>query len=488
MINRIKHLGLVLIFSCGLASNLQAETMSSEQVLQRVMDHYPSLKTAALQVRRARQEMARVESQLGWQLGAQGGVAHDLNTFGTPVDTVDAAGSLSRALDNGGTLSFNAGIARNDADATLSPTLPNPSTTTNVDVNYRHPLRKGAGNPGYESGKLSAEANVLLADAETGALYDQIAEQVLDIFYSAAATRARIDNINQAVKRTRRLYRYIKDRASLGVSEDKDLLQVEAQLSSREAELRGLQVAWQQQRIALNRLMGRDWNAEIQPLMKTDIQLPRQSHAELLDEVKAYNPQLRSVQAQLKLADAALLARRDARQDNLDLVMFLGNRSIDGDTVSGNYDTSEVVGGVRVEFAQSTDKSGVDAELYQAQLDRSIALQNQIQLLEDLKYDLSSLLAEIDSAGHAVKAYRQSVQSENAKLKEAERRYRAGRTDTDQLIQFEAELAAAELAYELQRIELARRDVNLDLLRGLIWKDIRLPEYQLPELDIDNKE
>ena len=108
--------------------------------------------------------------------------------------------------------------------------------------------------------------------------------------------------------------------------------------------------------------------------------------------------------------------------------------------------------------------------------------------MEDLKYDLSSLLAEIEVANHALKAYQQSVKSENSKLKEAEQRYRAGRTDTDQLIQFEAELAAAELAYELQRIELARRDRNLDLLRGTVWKQVRLPDYSLPELQLSEGE
>lgn len=487
MITRVRRVLLVMLAGYGFSGPALAENMNSEQVLQRVMDHYPSLKTAALQVQRARQEVARVESQLGWQLGAGGGFKHDLNFIGTPSDTVDVSGSLSRSLANGGTLSFNAGITRDDADATLSPTLPNPSTSTDVNVNYRHRLQRGSGNPGYEQGKLSAEAGILLADADTRSLYDQVAGQVLEIFYAAASTRARIDNLHKAIKRSQRLHRYIRDRANLGVSEDKDLLQVAAQLAGREAELKGLEVAWQQQKIALNRLMGRDWDAEINPLLKTDITLPQQSYDELLQQVEAYNPGLKTVQAQLKLADAAIMTRRDARQDNLDLVMYLGNRSIDGDTQVGSYDTSEVVGGIRLEFAQSKDKSGVDAELYQAQLDRNIALQNQIQILEDIKYNVSSLLAEIKTARLAVDAYLQSVKSENAKLNEAERRYRAGRTDTDQLIQFEAELAGAELAYELQRIELAHRDVNLDLLRGTIWKDIHLPEYQLPELSLENE-
>ena len=478
---------LLLINVLTLISPVSAETLTANQVLQKVVNHYPSLKTAALQVRRAQQENAKVQSQLGWQLAAQGGVSHDTTLFGTGSDKLDVSGSLSRQLDSGANLSFGAGLAREDADTVLSPQSPNPSTTSSIDITYRQPLEKGAGNPGYEQGLLRAEASVLVAKAEKSNLYDQIAGQVYDIYYSAASTQARIENLKQGIKRTQRLYDYIEDRASLGVSEDKDLLQVVAQLRSREAELKGLQVAWQQQTISLNRLMGREWNAKLKTNVKPKINPPIEAYEALLNEVNQYSPELQAIKAQLKLADAAIETSRDQRKDNLDLVLFVGNRTISGDAVSSNIDESEVVGGVRLEFNQGIDKSGFDAELYQAQLDRSIALQNQIQVMEDLKYDLSSLLAELKVANTALSAYRQSVKSENEKLKEATDRYKRGRTDTDQLIQFENELAAAELAYELQRLELERREVRLALLRGVVWRSITWPDYQLPELDIERE-
>ena len=481
-------LALLCLLAAASLSSVQAETLSADQVLQRVVDHYPSLKTAALQVQRARQESLKVESQLGWQLGGQAGISRDVSLFGTATDKLNASGNMSRKLDSGASLSFGAALGREDAETSFSPLLPNPATTTSLDLNYRQPLQQGAGNPSYQQGLLSADAALAIADAGKFNLYDQIATQVFELYYAASATRVRIDNLHKAIKRTRRLHNYIKDRASLGVSEDKDLLQVVAQLRSREAELQGLEVIWQQQKISLNRLMGREWDAAILTRVNSDIQLPQQDFAELFQQVQQHDPQLKNIRGQLQLADAAIATRRDARKNNLDLVLFLGNRTSSGDSqAGGSIDNSEVVGGVRLEFNEGVDKSGVDAELYQAQLDRSIALQNQLQVMEDLKYDLSSLLAEIKVARAALKAYRESVNSENRKLNEAEQRFRTGRTDTDQLIQFEAELANAELAYELQRIELARRDRKLALLRGSLWDDIRLPDYSLPELQLSEE-
>ena len=51
----------------------QAEQLEFEQVLQKVIDHYPSVKSAALQLERARQENIKAESQLSWQLNGNAG-------------------------------------------------------------------------------------------------------------------------------------------------------------------------------------------------------------------------------------------------------------------------------------------------------------------------------------------------------------------------------------------------------------------------------
>jgi len=57
------------------------------------------------------------------------------------------------------------------------------------------------------------------------------------------------------------------------------------------------------------------------------------------------------------------------------------------------------------------------------------------------------------------------------------KRYRTGRTDTDQLIQFEDQLSQAEFALELQRLELMKRQYKLKLLLGSLWHTITLPEH-----------
>ena len=459
-----------------------AQTVSLDQLIQNVMDHYPSLKTAAIQVERARQENIKVETRLAWQLAAKGGVSRNMSLFGTPTDRLDVSGNLKRGLESGGSLSFNANLNREDATTTFSPSLPNPSITSSVDVSYRHPLAKGANNPAYAQAIEIAEASKMISYAEQQGRHDQLASQIIELYIAAITTHARISNTQQAINRSLRLQAYIKDRSSLGLSEDKDLLQVKAQLSRQQAEFHGLQVVWEKQRIALNRLMGRDWAAPLELVLDDKIQLPAQPDDELYQQVKKHSPEMAKIDQQLKLSDAAIKLSRDAKKDGLDLLMYLGNQTYGGDTATGSQTESEVFGGLSIEYNRGLDKSGYDAEIYQAQLDRGIALQNKKQIMEDLYYDLSSLLAEIKASNMAVKAYQSSVNNENKKLKEAEQRYKSGRTDTDQLIQFESQLSQAKLAYELQKIELNRRHYNLNLLLGLLWNNIKLPDYSFTEV------
>ncbi|MDH5471560.1 MAG: TolC family protein [Gammaproteobacteria bacterium] len=476
--------GIVLCLHLGLTTaSVSAQTMNLNQILQKVIDHYPSLKAAAIQVERARQDAIRVESQLAWQLSGKGGISRNMSLFGTPTDRVDVSGNLGRSLESGGTLSLNASLSREDATTTFSPVLPNPSVTSSLDLKYRHPLAKGADNPAFSQAKEKAMVSKMISSAEQQAMHDKLATQLIDLYIAASTTQSRIHNTQQAIARTKRLQTYIKDRSGLGLSEDKDILQVNAQLSGQQAEYQSLQIRWTQQRIALNRLMGRDWSDTLELVIDNSDSLPDQSHDDLFQQASLRSPAILKVNEQLKLVDTAIKLSRDAKKDNLDLLMVLGNQTYGGDTVTGSQSESEIFGGVSLEFKRGLDKSGYDAEIYQAQLDRSVALQNKKQIMEDLYYDLSSLLMEIKVSQQTVQAYQLSVTSEQKKLKEAEQRYKDGRTDTDQLIQFESHLSQAMLAYELQKIELNKRQYNLSLLLGELWKNIKLPDYSFLEAE-----
>jgi outer membrane protein TolC len=453
----------------------QTQQLTLQQVLQKVIDHYPSIRLATLQVEKAREDSIKAESQLSWQLNANAGVARETNLIGSSSDQMKLGAGLSRRLHSGGDLGFNASILRDDAEDSFAPTIPNPSTKSRLDINYRHPLQQGSENPQYEESKIAAEAALQLAKGETIALYDRLAGEVLEVYLAAATTSVRISNIDKALLRGQRLKNYIASEVALGLSEEKDILQIDARLATNRADKQSLQVLWKQQMVSLNRLMDQQWQEEFVPLIELEQKLP-DSYDELYASAIQQDAALKQIEARLLQADSAIRLSRDKRQDKLDLVMYLGNEKNQGDVAVGDFDESQLVGGVSLEFKRGLDKSGLDAELRQAHLDRELVLQDKKLLLQNLQYQVASLQLETESAQAAVEAFATSVRAESAKLREATQRYKDGRIETDRIIDFEAQLSSAELAYELQKIELARRYYQLDLLIGSIWKTVVRPE------------
>lgn len=463
------------------AAPARAEPLTFMQVLQRAAAHDASLQVARLEFERARLETTRVESQLDWTAAGQAGVARDISVFGVPVDRADASANLERRLESGSTVGVGVGVAREESQTTLFPFLPNPSESVNVDANYRVPLARGSDNASYRQGLVTAAAGVDLARAEWGAARNRLAQQVVDLFYAAAFTYARLRSAAEAIERAERLKRFVLRNVRLGIAEEKDRLQAEAQLRARTAEQQALRATWDNQRIALNRLMERAPQSEWQP------RLPQQSDVVTLDlpaiQIEAENndPDLQRDSARVRLAEATIERRRDAGRDKFDLVLSIGNRRLSGDIAGASTSDSEAVAGARLEYRAALDNRGADAELSQAFLERDVARRQRETNVTSLRYTVARIGAEIESIAAALGAARARQDAERLKLDEATRRHRTGRATTAELIQFENDYEAAILAVEQQTIELARRRRELERLRGGIWNDIDLEPLDGPQ-------
>jgi outer membrane protein TolC len=471
---------LLLLAGLGLGGGARAaEPLTLGQALQNVVDTYPSLEVAHMQLQRAQQDRLQVESQLGWILGAQLGASHDLSPFtGTPSDSANLSTSLNRGLASGGSIGITGSYDYVDSSFSF-PGLPNPSYTGRVDLTLRKPLAKGAGNPDYKQSLVSADASAAMAHANARAARDQIAQQTMSLFYGAALTWAQLQNARDGVLRAERLKKYVHSNARLGLAEDKDILQSEAQLRAQSAQVDALQAAWDSQRTSLNRLMGRPAKEEFVPVLPPATLEPDSDADAVYQEALAYSPDLARIQAQADISKAQLVRARNASRSQLDLVLGLGGGNKQGPSTPSSVNESDYAASVRLEYQKPLDRRGADASVTQAQLDHSIALRQLQATKDDLRYNIDGLLQDLNKSHDAVKSQELRVDAETSKLKDAEHRYRQGRADTTQLIQFENDLFLARLALEQQRITLLQKQFSLNLLRGTLWNNVRLPaQYQ----------
>ena len=445
--------------------------LSIYQVTQRVLDRYPSLKISSMQEYQSSQRLIQAESSLGWALNSSAGVTHDLTGLGTPSDRLDISSSIGRKLLSGSTVNLSAGYRYEDSSIPFG-LLPNPAHTTRIDLNYRMPLSQGNSNPIFKDNIISAESSYNIAKANSLLVRLNLANNIKDIFYSSVLTRYRMKNTNIAIKRTVKLKKYINKKFKLGLSEKKDVLQINAQLNSKYAELSALEVQWKKQRSSLNRLMLEQWGTNIRPVLLNKLK-HKFNATKLVSKTIESHPVALIALSELTIAESKVLSAKDKKKDSLDLVMSVGSRTSDGDNVNGAVSEQDWSGSVTLEYKHLFDDTGLTSALTQSLVQKNIALENIKKINDDIKYSVYGLVDEINAATRAVNDAYKNRQSESLKLKEAEDRFRTGRADTAQLIQFQNEYSLADLTYHNQKVALNSRVIELQIFSGLFWNKVK---------------
>lgn len=441
------------------------------QVMQRVLDRYPSLKISKMEVAQAAEQRQQIESSLGWILNSAVGATHDLTGFGTPSDRLDVRASIDRQLESGATLSLGGSYRYEDSSLPFDP-LPNPAHTTRLDISYRLPLAKGEGNPLYLEGIISADAGHDLAKANQLLTHITLAEKVKDLFYSSVFTLARIENAKQDVHRARQLNVYINKNVKLGLLDKKDQLQATAQLDTRLADLSKLELIWIEQQNSLNRLMLEDWENVTQPILSSTANYNNYDITTLIKKTENYHPAVVISKAELEIAESQINSSRDNKKDSLDFVVSVGSRTSNGSNTAGSVNEQDFAGAVGFEYRHLFDNKGVSSKYKQALIEKNIALQNIKKTSDDIRYTVSGLVTEIKIAKLAVKAMHKKLKSESLKLDEVVQRFRSGRADTEQLIKFQNVYSLAELTYQNQKIELNNRIIALQIFTGQFWDEL----------------
>ena len=459
----------VSLVASSIVSGAEQTKLNFKDVMQRVLERYPSLKISELEVSQAFEQRRQVESSLGWVLNSSVGITHDLTGLGTPSDRLDINSSIDRKLKSGATLSLSGGYRYEDSSLSFSPVLPNPAHTTRLDLSYRFPFLQGNDNPIFIEGVVAANSEHELAKANQLLVLNTLADRVKDIFYSSLLIKSRIKNTQQSMQRTKNLSRYITKNLKLGLSENKDKLQINAELHSRQAELSALELQWNGLNNSLIRLMVKDRRSVIEPILIKHKDTQSFPTSELIKITENFHPLLKLVRAQLRLAQSQINLAKDKTQDSLDVVMSVGTRTSNGNNATSTISEQDWAGAASIQYKHFFDDNGIGSKYRQALLEKDIALQNILKTTDDIHYTVSGLMTDIESARSAVKTAFKRLQSESLKLKETENRFRNGRADTAQLIRFQNEYSFAELNYQNQKIDLNKRIISLEIYSGQFW-------------------
>lgn len=459
------------------------EVLTLDAMIEDIIEHYPSVNIAGIEIERARQEFAKVESQLGWVLSAQAGVSHDVTFINSLSDRFDTSANIGRRYESGTQFNVNGQYGYEDASVTFTPLIPNPAERARIDFSWRIPFGRGEDNPQYQQGKVTAESGLQAQTANQIFIIDNLIQQSINMYYDAAETYMRILDADKAIDRAKKLKKFIERNMQLGLSEKKDMLAVQAQLDKLISQRDGLYIAWSRQKSEINRLTGQQRHRDFIPSAEYREIAELGEFNTLLANVYERDPQMDFQRAQFKAAEANVALTRDAAQDQLDVVLSVGGSTLMGDTPVGHYSEEDLAGLARLEYQYDLDRRGFDAQLYQALLDKQKAEESLQKLEQDIQYSVDSLVQQIKFNKLAVSSNQRRFEIENKKLQEALQRYREGRSDTREIIDFENDLFASSLFYENQKLQLARVYASLNLLLGRVWDSavIEKPRVKTPD-------
>lgn len=458
------------------AGDEQAEH-SLAAVLHTVFERHPALRVAGYDAAIADAELARAESALDPVLGLRLGVADDrspvLSGF-QPAESRSAAftGSLNQSLSGGGALGVTVDYSRTrqqfDSPFAAQLALLNPAYRGGVAVNYRHPLFRGAGRVDYHETLTVAATGVDAAHLQHQTLTQALALQTLASYFRLLADEVGIHLAVDSLERAHRLVEHQRFREEFGLIEAADRMQSEALLAARALDLQRARAQARADRVELNRLMLRDADAALQPVVPHgEIKTPRLEEA--MRQALASRPELKLLERELDIAEARIRMARESTRPQFDLIVEAGAFALDREPLDAfAIDPRDRFFSLSVELRDTLGRRGAHAGLLAAELERERLIARRQQVSEQLRDELSALDVTLISGEETLRLSVQRSVAERRKFEAEFERYRDGRSDSATLIQFEGELAAAERDAELQRLALLLAEYQHAWARGIL--------------------
>jgi len=493
----ISMVGMSMLGMSKISTPVQAEEMSLQQIIRTVLDSHPELHVSRIDTAIAATETRRVEGSLDAIVTAKITASDEktptISDFQPAENRIgQLAGSISKPLASGGTIGadFNYTRTSQGFNSPFAAQLAqfNPSYRNQININYRHPLLKGANRPDYNQSLISAKAQLTQTKKQRQVVAHNLTLQVINTYYQLASDDINISIAQQAVKRAKKLLAYQRSREHFGLIEKADRLQAAALLAARKTDLqRSVSVRLNNQN-TLNRLML--YSASHSITIQRDSHFDSQDFSTLNDKsidqavrkAEQLRPELQVFDAQMQAANAQLIIALDGDQLQLDLVASLGTRSLDKTplpAVAAGLSTHDHFASISLELSDALGRNTVNAAIRKAELQRQRIEADRSRTLEQIKDDISAAQTAIIAGVPTLIVAKKQVQAEQRKFKAEMQRYRQGRSDTATLVQFEGELRNADLNAQLQQLTIELAQTQLAWAQGRLLYDMGLYDLDL---------
>ncbi|RMH52896.1 MAG: TolC family protein [Zetaproteobacteria bacterium] len=458
---------------------LSAHALSLEEAVEQALRRHPDITLARLAPLLDQAVRLQLEGMLDGRLGLTAAASDSRIRTVSPfaarqITDIQFGYRYDQPLENGDRVGVGFAMVRDrqkfpaSLPQAFQPSL-NPLYQSQVDFSWRKRLLKGRGNPDYHEQLARNRASEEADRWRISVVRHQLAGQVVAAFFQQRIDRIQVRLARDARDRARKLLRYQRHREAFGLIEPADRLQSEALLATRTTELAQAEAALAASRVVLQRLLGSDRPPTRLVLVDGGAPSSPPPLAELERIARRHRPEFRMLQAQLAAADAALALARAEDRPQLDLVAQVGTRAQEGRferAFRSGLSLSHRFAQLSIEFSDEIGGHAAEGAVRRAELQREQVEAQIAQAARKVGDDLAAIRTRIASGRKLLHGHAMQVAAERRKFAAEMARYRAGRSDTATVIQFEGDLRRAELQQALQREALRLAEYQLKLARG----------------------
>jgi outer membrane protein len=383
---------------------------------------------------------------------------------GSKSDTTRYNFAFKRLLRFGTTLAMNFFNQRQATNSSFSSI--NPSYDTDFEVSLAQPLLKNKGGLIDQSEVAITRIEIEKMDQDTQDKIEEVLFECEKAYWELVRSHEQVDLKTQSLQKAQRFFNINKERLRTGLVEKPDVLAAEANV--REKELDVL--------IAENNFVSRSHDLSLILNLKIEGKIMPTESPEFYEQpafldksvVEAFTNRRDYLNAQknIKEKNIALSMKKNERWPQLDLTATLTGNGLDpswedafGESFANNNPTYFI--GLTGSF--SLEGREERAQLDKAEIEKASTILSFQQIELTMIKEVNQAVRDLNLAVVKVEKYTLVKSLQEEKLKEEEKKFSYGRSDSDTLIRFQNDaLQASEksldaaINYKLASVNLSR--------------------------------
>jgi outer membrane protein len=462
------------------ASAPAATTLTLRQAVDRTLLHNLGLAVTRLEALRSLDavdvSLSVFDPTFAWsnRLSGQRSSADILG--GTPADCVHASNlTLSQRYGWGGTLSAGTGLTRTWADSGSFGGESSYGLSTNLA--YTQPLLAGGWRAVNLSGLISARQSALRSRLALRANALDLIRDTEVAYWSLASARALIAFRETSLRSAVSLLDQIRVRRSLGDATILEELQSEAEVAAQRVAVLNARQALDNAEMSLRRLLGQGTAEDVEQPLAVE-PLPK----DVVPAAESFAPWIRTVAdfdfgtaiqlAAIVQADALVAQAEQNNQPSLDLSVGAGRYGDAASGVSGGLDAYRRQSGwsnfaeLRLSFPLGFREA--EANLRAANRSRRQAELRLADVRQGLVFSARAVWRELDAARARVAAASSALELQRQSYEGERARYAAGQSDLPRVLQAQAALDVAQLAWVQASLDARAASAKVARLDGSI--------------------